>query len=317
MWRLVRRRLGFGALTLFVVSVLVFLIVHNIPGDPIGIYLQKNANPEVRAELERYYGLDRSLPEQYVRWLGSLFQGDLGRSIFTGESVTGLLLEPFARTVYLMLGGLVLALLVSVPLALWAAARRARAADLGISTVAIGLQSLPEFWIGMVLVLVFAVELGWFAPSGYVDLFDSPTGFLQHAFLPMVAVGAILTGLLVRTLRSSMLEQLRQDYVTTALAQGVPYRRAVCVHALRNALIPTVTLIGVQIGILLGGTVIVEKVFAYPGMGSLLVRSLSDRDYPVVQGGLLLFATAFVLVNLLTDIAAIVLEPKNRRAVAG
>jgi peptide/nickel transport system permease protein len=214
-----------------------------------------------------------------------------------------------------MVGAIVIALVVAVPLALWSAARKGRASDVAITSAAIGLQSLPEFWIGILLVLVFGVELHVLPTSGYVSPADSVSGFFQHAILPMVAIGAILTGLLVRTLRSTLVEQLRQDYITTALAQGVPYRRVVTVHALRNSLIPTLTLIGLQIGILLGGAVIVEKVFAYPGMGQLLVTAMSQRDYPVIQGALLLFAGSFVLINLATDVVAMALNPRNREAV--
>lgn len=316
MTRLVARRLGLGALTLAVVSVLIFLIIRNIPGDPIGVLLQQNGTDEVRKSLESYYGLDKSVFTQYTSWVGNVLQGDMGRSIFTGESVGGLLAERYVRTLYLMIGGLVLALLIAVPLAMLAAARRERKTDVAVTTGAIGLQSLPEFWLGALLVLLFGVQLQWLPTSGYVSPSESLSGFAEHAILPMITVGAVLSGLLVRALRATLVEQLRQDYVTTALAQGVPYRRVVGVHAMRNSLIPTLTLIGVQVGILMGGTVIVEKVFSYPGMGLLLVDSLQKRDYPLIQGALLLFAGTFILINLIADVIAIMLDPRNRGAEA-
>lgn len=316
MTRLVARRLGLGALTLAVVSVLIFLIIRNIPGDPIGVLLQQNGTDEVRQSLESYYGLDKSVFAQYTSWVGHVLQGDMGRSIFTGESVGGLLAERYVRTLYLMIGGLVLALVIAVPLAMLAAARRERKTDVAVTTGAIGLQSLPEFWLGALLVLLFGVQLQWLPTSGYVSPSESLSGFAEHAILPMITVGAVLSGLLVRALRATLVEQLRQDYVTTALAQGVPYRRVVGVHAMRNSLIPTLTLIGVQVGILMGGTVIVEKVFSYPGMGLLLVDSLQKRDYPLIQGALLLFAGTFILINLIADVIAIMLDPRNRGAEA-
>lgn len=316
MAHLIIRRLALGALTLAVVSVLIFLIIRNIPGDPIGVLLQQNGSPEVRHTLEAYYGLNRPMVSQYFSWLGHLFQGNMGRSIFTGEAVTDLLAERYVRTLYLMIGGLVLALLIAVPLAMIAAARRERAADVAVTTTAIGMQSLPEFWLGALLVLLFGVQLKWLPTSGYVAPQESLSGFFEHAILPMITVGAVMSGLLVRALRSTLVEQLRQDYVTTALAQGVPFRRIVRVHAMRNSLIPTLTLIGVQMGILMGGTVIVEKVFSYPGMGLLLVDSLQKRDYPLVQGALLLFAATFIIINLVADMIAIMLDPKHRGAVA-
>lgn len=316
MTRLVARRLGLGALTLAVVSVLIFLIIRNIPGDPIGVLLQQNGTDEVRKSLESYYGLDKSVFAQYTSWVGNVLQGDMGRSIFTGESVGGLLAERYVRTLYLMIGGLVLALVIAVPLAMLAAARRERKTDVAVTTGAIGMQSLPEFWLGALLVLLFGVQLQWLPTSGYVAPGESLSGFAEHAILPMITVGAVLSGLLVRALRATLVEQLRQDYVTTALAQGVPFRRVVGVHAMRNSLIPTLTLIGVQVGILMGGTVIVEKVFSYPGMGLLLVDSLQKRDYPLIQGALLLFAATFILINLIADVIAIMLDPRNRGAEA-
>lgn len=312
MTRLITRRLGLGALTLAVVSVLIFLIIRNIPGDPIGVLLQQNGTDEVRQSLEAYYGLDKSIFAQYTSWVGHVFQGDMGQSIFTGEAVGGILAERYVRTLYLMIGGLVLALVIAVPLAMLAAAKRERKTDVAVTTGAIGMQSLPEFWLGALLVLLFGVQLQWLPTSGYVAPSESLSGFAEHAILPMITVGAVLSGLLVRALRATLVEQLRQDYVTTALAQGVPFRRVVGVHAMRNSLIPTLTLIGVQVGILMGGTVIVEKVFSYPGMGLLLVDSLQKRDYPLIQGALLLFAATFILINLVADVIAIMLDPRNR-----
>jgi ABC-type dipeptide/oligopeptide/nickel transport system permease component len=313
---LIGRRVAIGCVTLFVTSVVVFLIIHLIPGDPVAVLLQNNGSPAVRRMLLAYYGLNRPLPSQYLHWLGQVVQLNFGHDIFTGQSVGPLLFQRFERTLYLMLGGLLIALVIAIPTALWAASRKGGVTDVALTSGALGLQSIPEFWLGTLLVLIFAVKLGWLPTAGYVAPSQSVSGFFEHAILPMVTVGAILTGLLVRTLRASLVEQLRQDYVTTALSQAVPRWRVVSVHALRNALIPTLTIIGLMVGLLLGGTIITETVFSYPGMGEQLVNAISNRDYPLVQAGLLLFAGSFILVNVVTDVLVIMLEPRNRRAVS-
>ena len=227
-----------------------------------------------------------------------------------------MLLERLPRTLYLMFGGLLFSLVLAIPAGLLAAAKKARAPDLAVTAGSLVLMSVPEFWTGTLLVLLFSVKLRLLPTSGYVPPTEDFVGFLRHAILPMISVGALFAGITTRTVRSSMIEELKQDYVTLARAEGIPFWRILWVHCFRNALVPTLTLVGLQVGILLGGAVIVEKVFAYPGMGLLLVSALSQRDYPVIQGGLLLFGGSFILVNVIVDIIALVLDPRRRNVTA-
>lgn len=307
------RRLGIGALTLWVVSVLVFLIVYNLPGDPISILLRQYATPETRAALEQYWGLDRPLHVQYLAWLGHLFQGDFGMSIVSNIPVGEILAERLPRTMILMLGGLTLALMIAVPAGMWAAAHKGKASDNALTATSLVLQAQPEFWIGSVLVLIFGVTLKWLPTSGYIDFASDPVGWLRSSILPMVTIAIITLGLLLRTVRASMVSELEQDHIMLARAAGVASPRVIAYHAGRNALAPTITVVGLQVGILMSGAVITERVFGYPGMGFTLVNSLVSRDYPVVQGGILVFAAIFIIVNAAVDVFTLWLDPRSRR----
>lgn len=317
MVKAVLRRLAVGALTLWVVTVLVFLIIHNLDGDPVSVLLRQYATPETRAALEAHWGLDRTLPEQYLTWLGNVATGDFGTSITSNIPVRETLAERLPRTLGLMAGGLLLALLVAIPCGMWAAAHKGKPSDHALTVGSLTMQAQPEFWIGTLLVLIFGVHLKWLPTSGYVSPSESVIEWIRHSILPMVTIATITTGIILRTVRSSMVTELEQDHVLLARSKGVPGWRIVSVHAWRNAASPTATLVGLQVGILMSGAVITERVFAYPGMGLALVRALVSRDYPVVQSGILVFAAMFIIVNIFVDMLALWLDPKHRTRVAG
>lgn len=315
MKRFLVRRALLAVVTVLVASVFVFLVVHLIPGDPIGVRLATYPNPEVRVALERHYGLDRPLQGQYVTWLGGVLRGRLGHSFFTGEPTTTLISQRYPRTLALMAGGLAFAVVFAIPASLLSASRARGPRDGAVTTTALAMQSLPEFWLGTMLVLVFGVQLGLLPTAGYVALTEDAFEFLRHSILPMVTIGMLLAGILTRTLRASVRNEMRSDYVAAAATQGIPVRRLLLVHVLRNAVVPALTLLGLNIGYLVAGAVVTEKVFSYPGMGLLLVDALSGRDYPVVQGAILVFGATFVALNVAVDALAIWLDPKQRQGM--
>lgn len=311
-----RRRLAVAIPTAIAVSVVVFLMVHFIPGDPIGVLLQRQPDPVVREALQRHYGLDKPLPEQYLSWMVDVLQMNLGRSIASGQSVSDQVLTRLPHTLYLMAAGLLVSILIALPAGVLAASRAGSVRDRGLTALSLGLMSLPEFWTGTLLVILFGVHLRVLPTSGYVEPWQDPVRFAQHLILPAIAVGAGLAGLTMRTLRSSLVEALRQDYVLLAESQGASRTRVLWVHALRNALTPTVTLIGLQVGLLLGGAIVTERVFSYPGLGLLLVGAINSRDYPVIQGAILVFALVFIVLNVVVDLLVTWLEPRERRPSA-
>jgi peptide/nickel transport system permease protein len=314
------KRIGWGLLTLFVLSALVFLMIHRLPGDPIDVQLGKAPDPTARAETARaelraLYNLDESLPSQYTHYVSQVLQGNFGRSFSTGEPVGPELLQRFTRTLLIMGGAVVLALMVAVPLALISASRARGLRDSASLSTAIVLQSVPEFWVGTMLALVVGVQWGVLPTSGYVSPSESLTEFLRHSILPTVTLAVVLAGVLARTLRVSLRDEMRQDYVALARSQGIPHWRVLSLHMLRNAAAPTLTVVGLQIGFLLGGAVVTERVFSYPGMGFLLTDAIGSRDYSIAQGAMLLFGATFVVVNLLVDLGTAYLDPRSRRAL--
>ncbi|MGE3276205.1 MAG: nickel ABC transporter permease [Vicinamibacterales bacterium] len=298
------RRLLLMIPVLFGVATLVFSLIHLVPGDPAQAMLGEGAAPADVAELRERLGLDRPLPEQYGAFLQGLVRGDLGASFRTGQPVTAMIAERVPATVELALGAMAVAILTALPLGVIAAVRRGTAADHGAMTLALAGISFPNFWLGPVLAIVFAVELGWFPVSG--------RGGVASLVLPAVSLGAALAAILARMTRASLLDELDQLYVRAARARGVTRLRAVVGHALRNSLIPLVTIVGLQFGAVLTGAVITETIFAWPGVGRLLIQSISFRDYPLVQGCILLIAVTYVGVNLLTDLLYGVLDPRIR-----
>lgn len=304
MWRFIVRRLLLTIPVLLGVATLVFSLIHLIPGDPAQAILGEAATPADIAELRGRLGLDRPLLEQYGAFLASVAKGDLGQSMRTSEPVTDTILERMPATAELALAAMVVAVAIAIPLGIAAAVWRGTAIDHGATTLALMGISIPNFWLGPLLALIFAVELGWLPVSG--------RGTWAHLVLPAISLGAALSAILARMTRATLLEELREPYVQAARARGVSGRRAVLRHAFRNSLIPIVTLLGLQFGAVLTGTVITETIFAWPGIGRLLVQSIGFRDYPLVQGCILLIAVTYVGVNLLTDLLYGVIDPRIR-----
>ena len=304
MGRFLARRLVLTIPVLLGVATLVFSLIHLIPGDPAQAMLGEAAPQSDVEELRRQLGLDRPLVEQYALFLGGLVKGDLGTSLRTGMPVTEQIVERMPATFELAAAAMLVAILFSMPLGIAAAVRRGTVVDHAAMTVSLAGVSVPNFWLGPLLAIVFAVELGWLPVSG--------RGTWGHLVLPAVSLGAALAAILARMTRATMLEELREPYVQAARARGVSKSRAIMRHAFRNSLIPVVTLIGLQFGAVLTGAVITETIFAWPGIGRLLIQSIGFRDYPLVQGCILLIALTYVAVNLATDMLYGVLDPRIR-----
>jgi ABC-type dipeptide/oligopeptide/nickel transport system permease component len=302
--RFLARRLLLTLPVLLGVATLVFALIHFIPGDPAQAMLGEAASQADVEQLREALGLDRPLLEQYGAFLRGVATGDLGTSLRTGLPVTSQMLERMPATIELAGAAMLVAICVSIPLGIAAAIRRGTAVDHASMTLALAGVSIPNFWLGPLLALVFAVELGWLPVSG--------RGGLEHLVLPAITLGTGLAAILARMTRATLLEELREPYVQAARARGVSRFRAVMRHAFRNSLIPVVTIIGLQFGAVLTGAVITETIFAWPGIGRLLIQSIGFRDYPLVQGCILLIAVAYVLVNLLTDLLYGVLDPRIR-----
>jgi len=298
------RRLLLTIPVLLGVATLVFSLIHLVPGDPAQAMLGDGAAPQDIAELRKNLGLDRPLLEQYVTFLRHAVTGDLGRSFRTGQPVTTMIVERVPATAELAVAAMIVAILIAIPLGVVAAVWRGTAADYGAMTFALAGVSIPNFWLGPLLAIVFAVELGWLPVSG--------RGTLAHLVLPAVSLGLALAAILARMTRASLLEELRELYVRAARARGVSRAVAVTAHALRNSMVPLLTIVALQFGAVLTGAVITETIFAWPGIGRLLIQSIGFRDYPMVQGCILLIAVTYVTVNLITDLMYGVLDPRIR-----
>jgi peptide/nickel transport system permease protein len=297
---------------LFGISVLVFGLVHLIPGDVAQILLGTQATDQQIETLRRGFGLDRPLPVQYLDWVSHVVQGDFGVSLRTSRPVLPDLVTRFGVTVQLTLVSVVIALAVAIPLGVASAANRGRGSDALARVLALLGLSIPNFWLGTMLILFVSVVLHWLPPVGFVSLLDNPWLGLQTLILPALALGTAVAAFIMRLVRSSLLEVLRQDYIRTANAKGLRDNVVLYRHALKNAFIPVLTVIGVQIGYLLGGAVIIESIFSLPGMGRFLLDSINNRDYSIVQGGVLLIALIFSLVNLSVDLVYGWLDPRIR-----
>jgi peptide/nickel transport system permease protein len=294
------------------ISIVVFLLVHLIPGDTVQILLGTDATPQQVETLRRVLGLDRPLPVQYLDWLGHVVRGDFGESLRTNRAVLPEVGQRFGVTVQLTVCAMVIGLLVAIPLGVASAAKSGSALDgLGRVLGLVGL-SIPGFWLATMLILFCSLVLGWLPPVGFVSVLDNPWLSAQTLVLPSIALGTALAAYVQRMLRSSLLEVLRQDFIRTARAKGLRESTVVYGHALKNSFIPVVTVIGLQIGYLLGGAVIIEEIFSLPGMGRYLLNGIYQRDYPVVQGTVLFVALIVCLVNLVVDIAYAWLDPRIR-----
>jgi peptide/nickel transport system permease protein len=302
-------------LLLFVVATFLFFSIHLLPGDPALLILGGDSaqpTPEQIATIRLRLGLDRSLPVQYVTWLGRVIRGDLGTSLLDDRSVAVDLANRLPRTLQLVVPAMLLAVAMGVPLGVFAARRRGRLADPAASALALLGFSVPVFVIGMLLVAAFSLALGWLPPTGYVPFKENPWEFLRHLILPVAALSVAPMATTMRMTRSSFLEQSSLEYVRTARAKGLTERTVARRHVLRNALMPVVTVVGLQIGSMFAGAVLVEYIFTWPGLNTLLLNSLSTRDYPMIQGVVLLAAALFVGVNFVTDLCYAIVNPRIR-----
>ena len=295
------------------VSVLVFSLIHLVKGDPVRLALGTRYSQEAYDALRARNGLDLPLVEQYVTWAGRALTGDLGVSFRSGEPVTVLIGERLGATLTLAVAAILLALLIAIPLGTISALRPRSPVDRIATVISQFGISVPDFWLAIVLILVFAGTLGWLPTGGYVPLTEDPVEWAQRLILPAIATGVVSGSVLTRFVRSSVLEALGSDHVRTAQAKGLPERQVFTWHVLRNALLPLVTVTGVQLAYLLSGVVVVEIVFAWPGLGQLALQSVQARDYPVLQGAILLFAVVFLVINLLVDLLYTAIDPRIRR----
>lgn len=300
-------RLGLSLLFItWVVSSLVFLLIHLVPGDPVSVMLGDWASPADEQALRHQLGLDQPLWQQYIHYFMGLLQFDLGTSLFFQQPVSDLVLQRLPMTAYLAVMAMLIAVLIAFPLGMWAALKSGRWPDYASMTVALVGVSIPNFWLGPMLILLFSISLAWLPVSGA----DQPWAWV----LPAVTLGTALAAILARMLRASLLEIFHEDYIRTARAKGLSNTRVYGLHALRNALLPVVTIMGLQLGTLLGGAVITEVVFDWPGLGQLLVDSIQRRDYPVVQACILIISVAYITVNALTELVYAWLDPRIRLA---
>ncbi|MEK4023225.1 ABC transporter permease [Sporosarcina sp. FSL W7-1283] len=296
--------------TVFVVAVIVFIITRLIPGNPAAVMLGPTASVEDIEKLTTQLGLDQPLYKQFLDYLLGLLQGDFGTSLSYNQPVAQLIMERFPNTVILALAALVIALLIGIPAGMISAARQNSALDYGVMLVSLLGVSMPIFWLGVMLVLFFSVNLGWFPATGMGTLDDGLLSYIKHLILPSITLATIPMATFARITRSSMLEVISQEYIKTARAKGVAEFWVISKHVLKNALTPILTVLGMQISMLLGGAVLTETIFSWPGMGRLIVDAIDKRDFVVVQGTVLFIAIIFVLVNLLVDILYKVVNPR-------
>jgi peptide/nickel transport system permease protein len=310
-------RAAISLVTLFVISLIVFAGVRAIPGDPARVMAGTEADEAGLQEIREKYGLDDPLPVQYLRWVVLAVQGDLGESIRTRESVAATIAQKLPITIELTGLAILVALAIAIPAGVFAAVRRNSLWDMLASALSLGGVSIPNFWLGIMLILLLSVRLGWLPASGFVPWWEDLVGNLQRMIMPAVVLGTALAAVLMRQTRNAMIEVLSADYIRTARAKGLAQRGVVFRHAIRNALLPVVTILGLQMGALMGGAVVTEQIFVVPGFGRLIVEAVFTRDYPLVQGVVLISASAYVLINLLVDISYSMLNPRIRVRGAG
>ncbi|WP_420329837.1 ABC transporter permease [Mycolicibacterium aromaticivorans] len=306
------RRLLYSAVVMFGVLVVVFALLHLVPGDPVRIALGTRYTPEAYQALRSASGLDRPLVAQFFSYAGAALTGDLGVSFRNGEPVTATLLERLPATMSLALVGIVIALLIALPAGIYSALHRGRPGD-GIVRVASQFGvSIPDFWMAILLIGLFASTLGWLPTSGYRPLLQDPGGWLRHIVLPGLTVGLVAGAIMTRYVRSAVLEVAEAGYVRTARSKGLAPMVITSRHIVRNALVPVLTITGIQLATILGGVIVVEVVFAWPGLGRLTFNAVAARDYPVIQGAVLLIAALFLLINLIVDVLYAVVDPRIR-----
>jgi peptide/nickel transport system permease protein len=310
--RFLARRLLYSAVVLLGVLVVVFAIVHLVPGDPVRIALGTRYTPGAYDALRAASGLDKPVLQQFFGYVGSALTGDLGVSFRTGDPVTATLLERLPATVSLAFVGIVIAAVIALPAGIWSALHEGRLSDAIVRVTSQFGVSIPDFWMGILLIALFSTTLGWLPTSGYRPLFDDPGGWLRHVILPGLTVGLVAAAIMTRYVRSAVLEVATMGYVRTAKSKGLSPRVVTFRHTVRNALVPVLTITGIQLATVLGGVIVVEVVFAWPGLGRLVYNAVAARDYPLIQGAVLLIAALFLLINLVVDVLYAVVDPRIR-----
>ncbi|WP_448256523.1 ABC transporter permease [Microbacterium aurum] len=305
-------RLLSSAIVLLGVLIVVFALIQLVPGDPVRLALGTRYTPEAYAALREASGLDRPLWEQFFSHLAGALTGDLGVSFRNGQPVTTTLLERLPATISLAVVGLVIALLISVPAGIWSALHEGRVSDVIVRLTSQFGVSIPDFWLGMLLISLFSVTLGWLPASGYVALTDDPARWLRQVTLPALTVGLVAGAIMTRYIRAAVIDVASSGYVRTAISKGLPPRVVTWRHIVRGALVPVLTIAGIQLATILGGVVVVEVVFAWPGLGRLVYEAVAARDYPLIQGAVLLVAVMFIVVNLIVDVLYAFADPRIR-----
>ncbi len=312
MWKYILKRILIAIPVLIGISIIAFFIIRLVPGDTVTALLGVNYNPEQAAVLRVKYGLDKPLPVQYIKWIANVFKGDFGKSFFTKEPVILTIKERLPVTLELMGMSLIYCIFIAIPLGTIAAVKRNTIFDYSASFLGLLGVSIPNFWLGTVMILVLSLQLQLFPSGGFVSITESIGTNLRYMFMPSIALGAAVGAVIMRMTRSSMLEVMGKDYIEMARAKGVTNKTLILGHALKNALIPVVTVLGIQMGYLLGGSVVIEKIFALPGVGQLALQAITNRDYALMQGTILFVASGFVIINLLVDIIYAVVDPRIR-----
>jgi peptide/nickel transport system permease protein len=310
--RFLARRLLYSLVVMAGVLVVVFALVHLVPGDPVRIALSTRYTPQAYDALRAASGLDTPLIEQFFGYAGGALTGDLGVSFRNGDPVTVTLLERLPATVSLGVVGIVIALLIALPAGTWSALHEGRVSDAIVRVTSQFGVSIPDFWMGILLIGLFASTLHWLPTSGYRPLLDDPGGWLRHIVLPGLTVGLVAAAIMTRYIRSAVLEVAAMGYVRTARSKGLAPQVVTVRHTLRNAAIPVLTITGIQLATILGGVIVVEVVFAWPGLGRLVYNAVAARDYPVIQGAVLLIAALFLLINLIVDMLYALVDPRIR-----
>jgi len=305
------RRIAISLVVLFGLSVGVFVMVRLVPGDTVTAMLGTNYNQADAQRLREQLGLDQPVPVQYAIWVGNVFTGDLGQTT-AGQPVTTAIADALPVTLQLMIIALTFAVLVGIPLGVVAAVKRNSPIDAAAGFVGLIGLSVPGFWLGTLFILFFALKLGWLPSMGFVSIAEDPIANLRHMLLPGLALGAAVAAVVLRMTRASMVEVVSQQYVAVARAKGVGKLRVIVQHALRNAMVPVLTIIGIQAGYLLGGSVVIEQVFSINGLGRLILRAIGDRDYALLQAAILLVGSSFLLINLLVDLVYAAVDPRVR-----
>jgi peptide/nickel transport system permease protein len=310
--RFLARRLLYTLVVLFGVLIVVFALVHLVPGDPVRIALGTRYTPEAYEALRSASGLDRPLLQQFFGYIGSALTGDLGVSFRNGDPVTVTLLERLPATVSLAVVGILIALAIAIPAGIYSALHEGKLSDAIVRVTSQFGVSVPDFWMGILLIALFSTTLGWLPTSGYRPLLGDPVGWLQHIILPALTVGVVAGAIMTRYIRAAVLEVASTGYVRTARSKGLSPKVITERHIVRNALVPVLTITGIQLATILGGVIVVEVVFAWPGLGRLVYNAVAARDYPVIQGAVLLIAALFLLINLVVDALYAVVDPRIR-----